>query len=57
VSKHSVDSGLISPALPSKETEHIRIETQSDLLLLAGPTNGMAEKSGPQFRDLREINL
>jgi hypothetical protein len=57
VPKHSVNSGLISPAVPPKKTKHIGVETQSNLLLLAGPKNGLIEKLWTEFRDLREINL
>ena len=43
--------------MPTKEAENIGIETERDLLLLTRPTNGMAEKFGTEFWDLREINL
>jgi hypothetical protein len=47
VSKHSIDGGLISLAMPTKKTKYIGVKTQRDLLLLAWPTNGVIEKFGP----------
>jgi hypothetical protein len=55
--KYSVDGGLISLAMPTKKPKYIGVETQRDLLLLTRPPNGMAEKFGTEFWDLREINL
>jgi hypothetical protein len=57
VPKHSVDGGLITLTMPTKEAENIGVETERDLLLLTWPTNGMAEKFGTEFWDLRKINL
>jgi hypothetical protein len=56
VSKHSVDSGLISLAMPAKKTKYIGVQTQGNLLLLSRPTNGVLEKIGTEFRAFREIN-
>lgn len=57
VPENSVDRGLISLSLPAKEAKDIRIETQSDLLLLSGPANRVREEIGTEFWDLREIDL
>jgi hypothetical protein len=43
--------------MPAKKTKDIGVETQRDLLLLTRPPNGVAEKFGTEFWDLREINL
>jgi hypothetical protein len=57
VPKHGVDGSLIALAMPAKKTKYIGIETQRDLLLLSGPTNGALEKIGTEYWALREVNL
>jgi hypothetical protein len=55
--EHRIDGGLISLSMTAKEADDIGVETQCDLLLLAGPTNGMFEKIGTEFRDFRQVDL